>query len=438
MVNEIVLAIDPFLCKIEQILLWKHKGKSMAIFTLCHFLFWLFLNYNIRTYCTISVVLLIFHLLDMYRTKKRRDLIKLHQSNKNITEAEEIIQSPKNESHSNLYSSLSSLGKFIIYFKQKISIVYNQLNRLKRRNRFLYFTAMLIFWSMTAIIGTRIQGFYLSYIVFWIIFTVPAVVHFDIPKKILSRALPLLEQLDQSMKYERRSVLDKSDLLVDVKHKTSEENDEAEEDEYLKSFVLGDLSRTNRRVFENLEDSESLYSDHTEYEEDEDEVDEDEDDEEEVTEEVYEVETYVNHGRTSGNNHNKEYQVTKLISKKSSKDPAPVKTSNIQLEVFDMQNDSLLNDEFMPNVNMSALNSSLLHTSNDESFAYNTRSRPAKNIDLGNKVLKNRRVKNRPNILDYYGDSGAASATGNTQRTPQNERDIDDTFDFLDEELDKY
>lgn len=67
----------------------------------------------------------------------------------------------------------------------------------------------------------------------------PAVVHFDIPKKVLSRLLPLLEQLDHSMKYERRSVLDKSELLVDVKHPNSDELDQAEEDEYLRSFQLG-------------------------------------------------------------------------------------------------------------------------------------------------------------------------------------------------------
>jgi hypothetical protein len=40
MVNEIVLAIDPALRKIEDILLWKNKFKTAVIFTLFHFLFW--------------------------------------------------------------------------------------------------------------------------------------------------------------------------------------------------------------------------------------------------------------------------------------------------------------------------------------------------------------------------------------------------------------
>ncbi len=46
----------------------------------------LFINYNIRTYCIIASVLLILHLLDMYRTKRRPDLIKQHRNNLNITE----------------------------------------------------------------------------------------------------------------------------------------------------------------------------------------------------------------------------------------------------------------------------------------------------------------------------------------------------------------
>jgi len=89
MVEELVLAIDPFLSKVEQVILWENKAKSGAVFTGCHFLFWLFLNYNIRTYCTISGAFLLLHLLDAYRAKKRRELIRLQSANKNyLTESE--------------------------------------------------------------------------------------------------------------------------------------------------------------------------------------------------------------------------------------------------------------------------------------------------------------------------------------------------------------
>ena len=47
-------------------------------------------TYNIRTYCTIALSCLGFHLLDAYRTKKRREIIRL-QSNKNIVDSKFYI-----------------------------------------------------------------------------------------------------------------------------------------------------------------------------------------------------------------------------------------------------------------------------------------------------------------------------------------------------------
>ena len=60
---------------------------------------------------------------------------------------------------------------------------------------------MLLFWSMTAVIGVKINSFYIGYSLFLILFVVPAILHYDVPRKVLSKALPILEQLDQSMKY---------------------------------------------------------------------------------------------------------------------------------------------------------------------------------------------------------------------------------------------
>lgn len=109
-----------------------------------------------------------------------------------------------------------------------------------------------------------------------------------------------------------------------------------------------------------------------------------------------------------------------------------MKTSDIHFDFFDPNNDSLLPDEFLPNVNMSALSNSLLNTTNEDSFSSNSRSKQTKNADLSNKVLKNRRVKARPSLLDYYADPDQSN------KISHNEGDIDETFDFLDEELDKY
>jgi hypothetical protein len=40
MVKEIVLAIDPALHKIEEILLWRNRLKTVAVFTFIHVAFW--------------------------------------------------------------------------------------------------------------------------------------------------------------------------------------------------------------------------------------------------------------------------------------------------------------------------------------------------------------------------------------------------------------
>lgn len=112
-------------------------------------------------------------------------------------------------------------------------------------------------------------------------------------------------------------------------------------------------------------------------------------------------------------------------NKGSSRFQAPARTSHVNLDVFDVNNDSLLPEEFMPNVNTSA---SFMNTTHEDSFNFN--------VDSGNKVLKKRATKVRPNVLDYYG--GSSNSRSASQKTPQNERNIDETFDFLDEELDKY
>ena len=80
MVNEIVLVVDPALHKIEEILLWKNKFKTITIFSLIHLFFWLFYLSNVHTYCLISCILLILHLLDGYRAKKRREIIRSKQN----------------------------------------------------------------------------------------------------------------------------------------------------------------------------------------------------------------------------------------------------------------------------------------------------------------------------------------------------------------------
>lgn len=44
-IDEIVLAIDPALRRIEEILLWKNKLKTVMLFTFLHLVFWYIFHY---------------------------------------------------------------------------------------------------------------------------------------------------------------------------------------------------------------------------------------------------------------------------------------------------------------------------------------------------------------------------------------------------------
>lgn len=417
-IDEMVLAIDPALHKVEEILLWQNKFKTGAVFTFFHFLFWLFQNFNIRTYCTISCVLLVLHLLDAYRTKKRREILRLQQSSKS--------------------KNVSSIGRYIIFVYTKLMSLWNELIKLKRKNRLQYFLLVIVLWSMGGVIGYKIKGFYLSYALFWIVFFVPAIIHYDLMRKLIRKAMPLLEQLDHSMKYERRSVLDKSQLLVDVKLPESDEADE-QEDEYLRSFKLDDLDKMKlkqRKVFENLQD--------------------DEDDDEEGEELDMEEMDSLNDADGSGNKTPIEYEeyeesyvsnqseaisLNKVYLNVNNERPTYTTTTN------DNSNKRVLNENareeynnkdyddinsFLPNESMPAFNDELESSSN--SYLFNA------SIDSGDKVVKQKKTKNRPSLLDYYGDNSAAAGTTSSirPRHQHNEQDIDETFDFLDEELNKY
>ena len=153
---------------------------------------------------------------------------------------------------------------------------------------------MLTFWSCLAVLGAKVRGFILSYMVFWFLFFVPAIIHYNLPRKLLSKAVPFLEQLDHSMKYERRSVLDKSELLVDVKMpNTSDMQADLDEDEYLKSFRLDDVENMRegqRRAYVDLEDD------------DDEEEEEDDEEEEDINEEEDEVEEGSDHDHGRNNN----------------------------------------------------------------------------------------------------------------------------------------
>lgn len=328
---------------------------------------------------------------------------------------------------------------------------------------------MLLFWSMTTVIGIKVKGAILSYILFWIVFFIPAILHYDVPKRLLRKALPLLQQLDHSMKYERRSVIDRKELLVDVRLPKQEYEDEDEQDEeYLKSF---NFDVKQRRVLENLEDEDEDEEIHgyVDHENLEVEYEEDQGDEEEVYEEELEeeVEEEIEEGESEETGHeslNNEY----IYDGKSAK-IRTIKTRHYQSTIYTQRPDfgveeddddeeinSLLPDESLPHINFD---------SNDVSFKNEVNHVNMPSVD---RAIRRKATKSRPSILDYYGDSdnlksssdisnkatnrvvlqssvnrNVTNEIGSSQqflsrKGQQNEQDIDETFDFLEEELNKY
>ena len=264
---------------------------------------------------------------------------------------------------------------------------------------------MLVFWVACLVVGVKIKGFYLTYLFFWIIFSFPAIIYYEVPWKILSRALPILEQLDHSMKYERRSILDKSELLVDVKISPNDFDQETE-NEYLESFQLGDLDKmheSGRRALEELDD------------EDEDDEEYDPNDEEageEIITETQEIEYEYEPEKGS-------YRKTVTEVKSTVTSPAKRSSFDIDDDEDDEDLNSMLPDESLPSFN--EMSDSYLR---DSSKVYG-----------GERVMR-RRPKARPSIMDYYGER--VRSDGNETRKQKTAQDIDETFDFLDEELDKY
>ncbi|RMZ96233.1 hypothetical protein BpHYR1_025476 [Brachionus plicatilis] len=387
-IDEIVLATDPALRKIEAILLWKNKFKTVLLFSLFHFVFWLYFMYNIRTYCMIFMACLIFHLLDAYRDKKRRYIMKIRNQSQNLDE------------------NICSLGRYIIWTFTKACTLRTKVNRLKSKNRLQYFLLMFIFWSGMLVVSIKIKSSHLAYILFWIIFFLPAFIHYQVAKKILFVLLPLLQQLDQSMQYERRSVLDKSELLVDVKLPKAEYDDDYEEEaEFFKQ-----LSEKEKRVLENFEDEDEEMDEYVDHEDIE------------IQEEI--DERYIDHENLENVQriHTIEYRV-KLSPKNF--------INKVEESLYD---DSLLPNESLPNID----------SSSDTESSSNTQEN----------FLGKRRVKNRPSLREYYGDKidmrdgyesraetymvkGSLLETGTVKMRSskqEHDQDIDETFDFLDEE----
>lgn len=119
-------------------------------------------------------------------------------------------------------------------------------------------------------------------------------------------------------------------------------------------------------------------------------------------------------------------------------------SSKPYVDPYEDDDDDEIDESMLPNESMPGYMD--VTDANDSNFHFNYGAAVvtgvvADAVMKGNRVMKIRATsKNRPSLLDYYGESLASSSSSNNKKNSQklNEHDIDETFDFLDEELKKY
>ena len=169
--EEIIISLEPVLHRAERFLLWHNRYVSLMAFVLLHGVFYAVACAGLRPFCAIVLVLFAFHLLDFF--KKRT--------------------TTNDETH------LSTVTQFVLQSYRYLWQTHDQFNSIKSRNRTKSSILLMLVCLLSAYVGVKINGFYVSYLLMFGLFTLPAVVHHKLAHKVLKRLAPILEQLDQSM-----------------------------------------------------------------------------------------------------------------------------------------------------------------------------------------------------------------------------------------------
>jgi len=169
--EDIILSLEPTFHRVERFILWHNRYASLFAFALGHGIFYAIARAGLRPFCAITIVLFIFHVLDCIKKKR------LYNDEKDFSE----------------------LTKFVLHSYRNLCQTQEKLNTIKTENRMKYSMIIIIICLILAYIGMKINGFYVSYLVMLILFTLPAIVYHKIIPKLLKRLAPILEQLDQSM-----------------------------------------------------------------------------------------------------------------------------------------------------------------------------------------------------------------------------------------------
>lgn len=169
--EDIILSLEPAFHRIERFLLWHNRYASLFVFILGHGIFYAIARTDLRPFSAIAIVLLLFHILDCIKKKP-------------------IYTDEKD---------LSQLTQYVLYSYRNLSQTQDKLNEIKIENRKKYSLIMIFICLLLAYTGIKVHGFYISYFIMLILFTLPAIFYHKLIKKLLKRLAPMLEQLDQSM-----------------------------------------------------------------------------------------------------------------------------------------------------------------------------------------------------------------------------------------------
>lgn len=219
--EDIIVSMEPAFHRVERFILWKNRYASLLAFGIGHAMFYAIARAGLRPFCAITLVVLIFHVLD---TLKQKRIAHSDNDDKNLCE----------------------LTQLVLRSYRQLCQAHEKLNTLKTENRVKYSLFIIVVCLVLAVIGVKINGFYVSYLTMLVLFTLPAVVYHKLIPKLLKRLAPVIEQLDQSMyvravvvaldatifsfrEYKRRSLIDRKDLLVKL-DRSGLHNDEEDED----------------------------------------------------------------------------------------------------------------------------------------------------------------------------------------------------------------
>ena len=172
--EDIILSLDPAFNRVERFILWHNRYASLLAFLVGHGIFYAVARAGLRPFCAVMLVVLLFHVLDCL--KQKRSHLPTPEE-KNFCDLTQLVQ----RSYRHLCQT------------------HEKLNTLKTENRVKYSLLIIVVCLVLAVLGVKINGFYVSYLIMLTLFTLPAIVYHKLLPKLLQRLAPVLEQLDQSM-----------------------------------------------------------------------------------------------------------------------------------------------------------------------------------------------------------------------------------------------